>query len=125
MNKNPDLILEKEQKFFAVFDGKNLLFSEKLRESKQRQTWMNQFNQKEFKQLFCEKNFCEFEIKNKKILALTGRNKIDEICAKNFDVIINMTAKYKLPRCLEKAQIIIDNDQFYEGKTRFLFLEAR
>ena len=125
LNKNPDLILEKEQKFFAVFDGKNLLFSEKLRESKQRQTWMNQFNQKEFKQLFCEKNFCEFEIKNKKILALTGRNKIDEICAKNFDVIINMTAKYKLPRCLEKAQIIIDNDQFYEGKTRFLFLEAR
>lgn len=122
-NKNPDLILEKDQKFFAVFDGENLLFSKKLKDSKQRQIWMNQFNQKEFKQLFCEKNFCEFEIKNKKILALTGRNKIDEICNKDFDVMINMSGKYKLPHCFKNAEMTIDNDQFYREKTQFLFFE--
>lgn len=121
--KNPDLIFEKNQKFFAVYDGENLFFSKKLRASKQRQLWMDEFDQKEFKIIFCEKNFCEVEVKNHKILALLKRNKIDEICKKDFDVIVNLTKKYKLPHCIKENIIRIDNENFLTKETQFLFFE--
>jgi len=121
--KKADLIFEKNQKFFAVYDGENLFFSKKLRASKQRQLWMDEFDQKEFKMIFCEKNFCEVEAKNHKILALLKRNKIDEICKKDFDVIVNLTRKYKLPQCIKENKIRIDNEDFLTKETQFLFFE--
>jgi competence protein ComEC len=121
--KKPDVIFEKNQKFFAVYDENGLKFSKNLRDSKQRQHWMNKFDESEFKTFFCEKDFCEVEIKNKKILALLKRNKISEICKKDFDFIVNLTAKYQLPDCIDKSKTKIDNKDFYLKGTQFLFFK--
>lgn len=121
--KKPDIIFERDQKFFAVYSENGLEFSKSLRPSKQRNSWMRQFDENEFKTLPCKKNRCEIEVKNKKILVLLQRNKISEICASNFDVIVNLTKKYQLPACIGKDKIKIDNKNFYSGGTQFLFLK--
>lgn len=121
--KKPDLILEKEQKFFAIFDKKNgLVFSKKIRPSKQRQLWLKHFNEDEFKiGNFCNKNLCKVTHKNKKILVIFKRSKINEICASKFDLIVNLTKKYELPKCV-RADEIIDNADFLDKKTKEIFL---
>lgn len=128
--KKPDVIFEQNQKFFAIYDENGLRFSKKLRPSKQRQKWIEQFKTKGSGTLRepdsilpCEKNLCEIEIKNKKILVLLERNKISEICKKSFDVIVNLTRKYQLPHCIGKEKIKIDNKDFYSKGTQFLFFE--
>jgi ComEC/Rec2-related protein len=117
--KKPDLIFEKEQKFFAIYDEKNgVLFSKKLRESRQCKSWMKRFGEDEFKVgNFCEKNKCEFEQKGRKILVVLKRSKISELCEKEFDLVVNLTAKYELPECV-KAKKKIDNFDFYLGGTK-------
>ncbi len=119
-----NLIFEKNQKFFAIYDPKNgLLFSKNLKPSRQRQHWMNHFDEKEFKTLkICKEKSCELEVKGKKILVLLKRNKISEICKNDFDLAVNLTAKYQLPACV-KAKEKIDNLDFYEGGTWEIFLE--
>jgi competence protein ComEC len=121
--KKPDIIFERDQKFFAVYGENGLEFSKSLRPSKQRTSWMRQFDENEFKILSCKKNRCEIEVKDKKILVLLQRNKISEICASNFDVIVNLTKKYQLPACVGEDKIKIDNKNFYSGGTQFLFLK--
>ncbi len=121
--KKPDLILEKEQKFFAIFDEeKGLVFSKKLRSSKQRQMWMKQFNEEEFKVgNFCDKDLCRLIHKNKRILVIVKRSKVAEICASKVDLIVNLTKKYELPKCA-KADEIIDNKDFLNKETKEIFL---
>ncbi|MBU6140344.1 MAG: ComEC/Rec2 family competence protein [Proteobacteria bacterium] len=125
--KKPDLIFERDQKFFAVYGENGLEFSKELRASKQRASWMNRFGENEFKTFPCEKDFCSVEVKNKKILVLLQRNKISEICKSaaenNFDVIVNLTKKYRLPDCVGADKIKIDNKDFYDKGTQFLFFE--
>ena len=119
--KKPTLIFEQNQKFFAIYDNGNLFFSEELKPTKQRQHWLNHFNETEFKTLnFCKEKSCEFKIKNKKILVLLKRNKTSEICKKDFDIIINMTAKYALPACVTKQKL--DNKDFLKGGAKEIFL---
>ena len=122
ISKKPDLIFEKEQKFFAIYDEKNgLFFSKKLRESRQRKSWMKHFGEDKFKVVnFCEKNKCEFEQKGKKILVILKRSKISEICKNEFDLAVNLTAKYELPKCV-KAKDKIDNSDFYLKEAREIF----
>jgi competence protein ComEC len=123
--KKPDIIFERDQKFFAVYSENGLEFSKNLRPSKQRNSWMRQFDENELKTLPCKKNRCEIEVKNKKILVLLQRNKISEICASNFDVIANLTKKYQLPACVGEDKIKIDNKDFYSSGTQFLFLKNK
>ncbi len=116
----PDILFESKQKFFAVNTSDGLIFSKNLRPSKGRQIWMNKMNEEEFKSLqshpqqeiFCDENHCEIA-KNKKFLVLLKRSKISEICKNDFDVIVNLTAKYKFPECIAENKIKIDNKDFY------------
>jgi competence protein ComEC len=118
ISEKPDLIFEKEQKFFAIYDKENgLVFSKKIRDSKQRRAWMKRFNENEFKVVdFCEKNKCEFEKKGKKILIILKRSKISEICKNEFDLVVNLTKKHELPSCVKSKQLI-DNFDFYSKGT--------
>ncbi len=116
----PDILFEKNQKFFAVNTTEGLIFSKRLNPSKQRQLWMNKMNESEFKTLmshpqpdiFCDKKRCKIT-KDKVFLVLLSRNRISEICRNNFDVIVNLTSKYKLPNCISNNKIKIDNGDFY------------
>lgn len=120
--QKPILIFEQNQKFFAFYDEKNLFFSKNLKPSKQRQKWMDRFNEKEFKTLNCAEKFCELEVKGKKIFVLLKREKIARICEKKFDLMVNLSAKYELPKCA-KAKTKIENEEFLRGGAIELFEE--
>lgn len=130
--KKPDILFEKRQKFFAVKSAEGLVFSKNLKPSKQRQSWMNKMSEKEFKSLqtapqkeiSCNKNNCLIS-KEKKFLVLLRRNKISEICKNDFDVIVNLTAKYKLPECIASNKVKIDNRNFNFGGTQFFYFSGQ
>lgn len=120
--KKPDLIFEKEQKFFAIYDEKNgLVFSKKLRDSKQLQSWLKHFGETEFKVgNFCQKEICDFVQKDRKVLVILKDTNSEKLCDKEFDLVVNLTKKYQLPNCL-KAQRTIDNLDFYKEGTQEIF----
>lgn len=119
-NKKPQLIFERNQKFFAIYDKNGLAFSKNLKPSKHRQSWMKRFGEKEFKVIKnCDEKKCLIQ-KNQKILVLLKRNKISEICKNDFDAIVNLTAKYQLPACIAADKTKIDNLDFYQRGTQFL-----
>jgi competence protein ComEC len=130
--KKPDILFDDKQKFFALYDQENgLVFSKPLRPSKKRQLWMDKMGEKEFKflgnsqiqqQIFCSQEKCLIN-KQQKILVLLTRNKIAEICQNNFDVIVNLTAKYQLPSCIASDKIKIDNSDFYRHGGHFFYFE--
>ncbi|MBU6339577.1 MAG: ComEC/Rec2 family competence protein [Rickettsiales bacterium] len=75
-------------------------------------------------------NILQSEVKSlktgskKKILVLFEREKIAEICDKNFDVIVNMTRKYALPQCFSDKQIVIDNFDFLQKGGYYFYFEG-
>lgn len=127
----PDILFEAQQKFFAVRTAEGLIFSKDLKASKQRQIWMNKFGEKEFKSIshkpqsdfFCSESFCEIK-KDKKFLVILQRQKVGQICRNNFDVIVNMSKKYKLPDCIKPQKIKIDNRDFYEKGAQFFYFNG-
>ncbi len=124
LNKKPDILFDGSQKFFAIYDKNGLVFSKDLKPSKKRQLWMDKMGEDEFKSLnSCDETKCLIE-KNKRILVLTARNKISEICKNDFDVIVNLTAKYSLPDCIADEKIKIDNSDFYQKGGHFFYFEG-
>ncbi|MDX2083751.1 MAG: ComEC/Rec2 family competence protein [Rickettsiales bacterium] len=141
--EKPQILFDNQQKFFAIYDGKNLVFSKNLRPSKQRDLWMKKFNQSQFKSLentpqkniFCDEKKCEINFKSSEednfsvIRVLLKRNKISEICKNNFKnnlvAIVNLTRKYKLPQCFESNVIKIDNLDFYKKGGHFFFINGK
>lgn len=125
--KKPDILFDGRQKFFAINDENGLIFSKTLKPSKQRQLWMDKMGEKEFKfvsgSITCDATKCLIT-KNKKILVLTARNKISEICKNDFDVIVNLTAKYQLPSCIAAEKIKIDNSDFYKHGGHFFYFSG-
>jgi hypothetical protein len=129
--KKPDILFDANQKFFAVYDKKSgLVFSKELRPSKKRDLWMKKMNEKKFKSFgknskICDEKKCVIKKDGKKILVLLQRNKISEICALNrklnFDVIVNLTAKYALLQCFSNSQTRIDNLDFYQKGAQFFY----
>ena len=146
--KPNQLILEKSQKFYAIYYQGNLYFSKKVKMTKQIKSWMKIYGVKNFhilgklytsdalksierdSQHFfkqqCFKNYCLVTLENKKYLILTRRNKITQICKiirkYHSDAIINFTKKYALPDCAYsmKQGIVIDNRDFLANKTWIL-----
>ncbi len=116
-----DILFAKNQKFFAIKGNQGLIFSKNLPVSKQRQYWMKKMNETDFKTLkthpqkmvFCDETFCEINAE-KKFLVILQRQKISQICTKNFDVIVNLTRKYNLPDCVSESVIKVDNADFYQ-----------
>lgn len=141
-NHPTNLILEKDQKFYAIFDQKKLFFSTKIKQTKQIKNWLKAFGDKDIRVIQkcnkillnnahncqkCYKNYCEIFFKDRKILVLTNRVKITKICHKiqsqKFHAIVNLTKKYQLPDCIKKISgetKIIDNFDFLEQKTIFV-----
>ncbi|NBV06932.1 MAG: ComEC/Rec2 family competence protein [Proteobacteria bacterium] len=130
INQKPDILFEGRQKFFAINGKDGLVFSKNLRPSKQREHWMKKFGEVKFKSLknnpqkeiFCDEAKCLIK-KNQKILVLLKRNKTSEICQNDFDVIVNLTSKYKLPECITESKIKIDNINFYQKGGHFFYLK--
>jgi competence protein ComEC len=145
-DKKPDILFDGKQKFFAVRSEDGLVFSKALRPSKNREIWMKKMGEAEFKSVeilrqvqdgkmtlrhselvsgsfSCDELKCIIE-KNQKILVLLKRNKISEICRNDFDVIVNLTSKYKLPSCIQKNKIKIDNLDFYQKGGQFFYFEG-
>lgn len=134
--KKPDISFNRNQRFFTIYDKQDgLIFSKNLKPSRMRQKWMDEFDEKEFKSLenfsnqeqkdrriSCNKEQCLIT-RDKKILVLLARNKISEICKNNFDVIVNLTAKYELPACIENNKIKIDNMNFYQKGGQFFYFK--
>ncbi len=132
--KKPDILFDKDQKFFAIYDKKDgLIFSKKLRESKRRDRWLKEMNEEEFKYLtnykkeksvWCEENQCLIE-RDKKVLVVLKREINSRICKNDFDVIVNLTAKYALPDCIKSDKIKIDNMDFYKKGGQFFYFDER
>ena len=125
--RKTSMIFDAQQKFFALYNKEDgLIFSRKIPANKKRELWMVKMAEKEFKYLGqfdeaslenkgikCDKDKCEIllktESKNKLILVLLNRGKVDEICQNKFDAIINLTSKYKLPKCIAADKKVVDN----------------
>jgi len=127
-DKKPDILFDGGQKFFAIYDQKNgLIFSKNLKPSKEREIWMKKMGEVEFKSIVsgsftCDEAKCLIT-KSQKILVLLKRNKISEICKNDFDIIVNLTAKYLLPPCIAAGKIKIDNSDFYQKGGQFFYFE--
>ena len=129
--KKPDILFDGKQKFFAANVSDGLIFSKDLKPSKKRRLWMDKMDEKQFKSLnshpqkdiFCDEMKCLIE-KNHKILVIIKRSKISEICKNDFDVIVNLTSKYKLPGCISENKIKIDNFDFYKKGGQFFYFKG-
>jgi len=123
-DKQYDISFDNEQKFFATYDKENgLIFSKKIRQSKQKDKWLEYFQEDNFKYRQDCKSSCIIEVKGKKFYIITARSKISEICQeKNYDVIVNLNPKYKLPICIKNKKYIkkIDNIDFYQKGGHFI-----
>ncbi len=62
-------------------------------------------------------DFYQFNLNNKKILVISGRNQIAKICQENqqnnYDLVVNLSRKYQLPKCFKESNYagreILDN----------------
>ena len=125
--KKPDILFDGKQKFFAIYDENGLAFSKNIKATKKREIWMKKMNEVEFKvggkDFLCDEEKCIIK-KNQKFLVLLTRNKISEICKNDFDVIVNLTAKYALPNCIAPDKIKIDNSDFYKKGGHFFYFSG-
>ncbi len=115
-----NIAFDNEQKFFVIYDKEEgLRFSKKIRKSKQRDRWLEYFNEDDFKYLDNCKESCLINLKNKIFYIITNRNKISDICkTKNYDLIVNLNENYKLPDCIKTKKI--DNIDFYHKGGHFI-----
>lgn len=109
--ENDDIIWDKKNKFFALYDAKvGLIFSKKLKDEKLQESLMrkyrtdkikilgeDEFDSEKFRKINCDKIRCEIEIiegrKIRRILILLKRNK-EGIRDEGYDQIINLNPKY-------------------------------
>ena len=122
--KKPDILFESKHKVFALKTDDGFVFSKNIKPSKYRQFWMNKLDVKDFKYFSCKENYCEIN-QEKKFLVISKRMKNAEICKKDFDVIVNMTAKYQLPDCVWENKTKIDNKDFYLKGGQFFNYEGK
>jgi len=147
--EKPNILIDKDANFFALYDAsKGMLFSRKIKNSRKIDRWLFKMNQKEFKTfddyeddklvnkgIDCYDEMCIVDIdkyffdkanyiKNRKILFLFKRNKVTEICGKDYVMIVNLTKKYSMPKCEnDKQMIIIDNIDIFENGATFFIVE--
>ena len=136
--KQPNLLIDGEGKLFAIYSKENgLVFSKNLRPSRKRELWMKKMRVTEFQSfsnfseeslteagIICAEDACALRQKDKNILVLLQRSSEPEICQNKFDVIVNLTRKYAIPRCIDKNKtLVIDNLDLLKKGTHFLYFE--
>ena len=73
----------------------------------------------------CNERFCILNLQQKQILLILNRSKISEICSQSFDIVINLTKKYKIPNCAYNKGVIVDNlDLLNGGMHAFYFAKT-
>lgn len=144
--EKPNIIIDNNASFFALYDQENgLIFSKKVRESKKIKELLKAFNQEkinsfadfslqklenkgincfiEFCEINLEKYFNQENLKIKNIIILQKRTKIEDICNKNYDLLINLTKKYQIPKCFKAKKI--DNSDILEKGAHLIFLNKK
>ncbi len=135
--KQPDILIDSEGKFFAIYNEKNgLVFSKDLRPSKKRDSLMQKMNDLEFKSfadfnqdslafsgIDCNEDRCKILYKNKKLFFILKRMEVAEICGEKFDAIVNLSRKYAVPQCELKSDILIDNLDLLKKGGHFLYFK--
>jgi hypothetical protein len=128
----PNLIIDGKSQFFAIYDkNEDLFFSPKTRESLRVNSLIEKFASSKFKNIdemknkkvFCEYEYCHADIKNNKILILRERNKITNICQKNYNILVNLS-KFELPDCAinnKNIKVINNYDLALEGNYYLFF----
>lgn len=144
-NTKPIISIPNNQKFVTIYDQEDgLFFLDNLKPSKQLDSWLKYFEVGNFRIINncqknhqeklcknCQKEFCNISYKDKKILVIKKRIDLNIACNNNFfnqfDLIINLTKKYILPKCLDQSstKMIIDNIDFYNKGGHFIFLNKQ
>ncbi len=131
----PDILIDGEKGMLAIHQDGRLIFL-KPTKSKQAFIWAKKLGvarldnisslpdaQMQKLSASCNQSLCEFSLKGKRVLVLIGRNKISDLCNKNYDAAINISRKYQMPKCLkqglENTKIVIDN----QSSKKFLYLQ--
>ena len=109
-----DIAFNKDQNFFVIFDHEKQLlkFSKKIRSQKIIKKWQDNYNN--YNHIFANNcdQYCLINIKNKQLIIINSRIKNATICNfMNYDYVINLTRKYKLPNCIVDNKKI-DNIDF-------------
>lgn len=109
-----DIAFNKDQNFFVIFDHEKQLlkFSKKIRSQKIIKKWQD--NYINYNHIFANNcdQYCLINIKNKQLIIINSRLKNTTICNfMNYDYVINLTRKYKLPNCIVDNKKI-DNIDF-------------
>ncbi|MDA9231493.1 ComEC/Rec2 family competence protein, partial [Rickettsiales bacterium] len=126
----PDIIIDKNRQFIAIYHNKELFFSKKVRKSIRVNDLLKKTNVKDIKIwdelprniANCSYEMCKIKFKNKNILAILKRAKITDICQEDYDILINIT-KFRLPECVNYQKRIINNQDLKENGSYYLYLD--
>ncbi|MCE3254773.1 MAG: ComEC family competence protein [Rickettsiaceae bacterium] len=112
----PSFLIDEQRKMFAFYYNEKLVFLRPTK-SKQARIWAGKMGvseitdignlseeEKEDLKLDCNKTLCAFRLKEESVLVLSGRNKISDICGKDYDLVINLERKYQAPECVDEAR---------------------
>ncbi len=139
----PNILIDGDANFFALYSkDKGLIFSKKLKKSNKLELWLKKMQVKDFLSfqdyshqdlgkwgINCYREYCEVNLerffddksyKLKKALFIKERIKISDICQKDFDLVVNLTKKYKLPKCMSARAI--DNFDLLNYGSHFIYL---
>ena len=72
------------------------------------------------KNIKCSYELCKIKIKEKNILALLQRSKIEDVCREDYDILINLS-KYRLPKCTDYSKKIINNTDLKKYGSQYLY----
>lgn len=139
LQPKPNILIDGNASFFALYsDNKGLVFSKKVRSNKKKKLWLEEMDEKEFKILkndkfsYCLKSYCVIDLKNyfqkgnkeisfEKMLVIKKRIEVNKICYGSYDIIVNLTKKYSLPSCANKAKILINNFDILKNGAHFIY----
>jgi competence protein ComEC len=124
----PDIIIDKNRQFIAFYLEDELFFSKKVRKSMRVRSLMQKMSAKEMKiisnlnnkNIKCSYELCKIKIKEKNILALLQRSKIEDVCREDYDILINLS-KYRLPKCTDYSKKIINNTDLKKYGSQYLY----
>lgn len=170
-DQNPNILIDGGGSYFALFDQENgLIFSKKVKKSWKVRNLMEKIGESELKyfsaknigihealkfpdSMNCGKKMCEIDLgryfsnaapglEGKKMLVLYKRVELAKICQKGvYDVVINLTKKYRLPKCIlqeggrvdrlngvggvdgVRSSIVIDNGDLLKKGSHFIFFD--
>ncbi len=124
----PLLMIDYSSSNVIINKRQDLLFIKKPKKSKKLSEIMLYFNKSNYKIVQnCKKSYCELDLWqniNKKMLVITNRSPLNEVCNQKYDLVINLTKKYQMPKCFNGSDIIlIDNWDLLRKGNHFIYIK--